>query len=140
VGAQPVVLRAQRADRSRNLLLLGTLIAWLLYTRSFWFLSQAHLTAPTCPFLRLTGHPCPFCGGTRSFAYLWNGDLRHAVLLYPLGPLLFALVVAAVPLLIRALLFRRDLTLPAKVVRPAAALGAGLLVASWGLKLTVLPN
>src|SRR6266851_3706117 len=63
---------------------------WLVYTRVFWAMRAAHLTLPPCPFYYLTGHPCPFCGGTRSFAYMWQGDLADSVRLYPLGPALFA--------------------------------------------------
>jgi hypothetical protein len=47
---------------------------------------------PTCPFLALTGHPCPGCGSLRALHALAHGDLAAAV-----GRNL--LVVAAVPLL-----------------------------------------
>ena len=87
----PVALtRAMPADRSRDVWMLAALLGWLLYTRVFWILQAAHLSAPPCPFYYLTGHPCPFCGGTRSFAYMWQGDMTDAVRLYPLGPLFFA--------------------------------------------------
>ena len=60
--------RAVPNDRMRDLGIVVVLAGWLLYTRVFWVLQAAHLTAPPCPFYYLTGHPCPFCGGTRSFA------------------------------------------------------------------------
>jgi Protein of unknown function (DUF2752) len=82
--------RALPGDRMRDLAVLGGLVLWLAYTRVFWALHAAHLAMPPCPFFLITGHPCPFCGGTRSFAYMWSGDLSDAVRLYPLGPLLFA--------------------------------------------------
>lgn len=88
--------RALPADRTRNLLMIGGLLLWLTYTRVFWVLQAAHLSAPPCPFYYFTGHPCPFCGGTRSFAYMWRGDLSDSVRLYPLGPLLFAGTVAGI--------------------------------------------
>lgn len=78
------------SDRRRDLLMIGGLALWLTYTRVFWALHAAHISAPPCPFYYLTGHPCPFCGGTRSFAYMWQGNLSDSVRLYPLGPLLFA--------------------------------------------------
>ncbi|HVH63329.1 MAG TPA: DUF2752 domain-containing protein [Candidatus Dormibacteraeota bacterium] len=78
------------SDRRRDLLMIGGLVLWLTYTRVFWALHAAHISAPPCPFYYLTGHPCPFCGGTRSFAYMWLGNLSDSVRLYPLGPLLFA--------------------------------------------------
>lgn len=88
--------RALPGDRGRDLMLMGGLLLWLAYTRVYWGLQAAHLAAPPCPFYYLTGHPCPFCGGTRSFAYLWRGDLSDSVRLYPLGPLFFAGTVGAV--------------------------------------------
>ena len=82
--------RAAPGDRMRDLGLLSVLVGWLLYTRVFWALRAAHVVMPPCPFFYLTGHPCPFCGGTRSFAYMWQGDIADAVRLYPLGPAFFA--------------------------------------------------
>src|SRR4030081_2122798 len=82
--------RAAGAERMRDLALIGGLLVWLVYTRPYLLLEAAPLTAPPCPFFYVTGHPCPFCGGTRSFAYMWQGDLANSVRLYPLGPALFA--------------------------------------------------
>jgi Protein of unknown function (DUF2752) len=135
-----VVMPAQREDRVRNLVFLGTLIAWMVYTRFFWGLHGAHATLPPCPFLRLTGHPCPFCGGTRSFAYVWRGDLAHAVQLYPLGPLLFAATVVAVPVLAWSLLTQRGIRIPKPLFRIGMWAAGLALAVSWALKLTVLPN
>src|ERR1700693_3433521 len=70
--------------------MLGGLLLWLGYTRIYWIIAAGHLTLPPCPFYYLTGHPCPFCGGTRSFAYMCQGSLTTAVRLFPLGPLFFA--------------------------------------------------
>ena len=89
--ALPISLnRAVPADRLRDIGMLAGLLLWLLYTRMYFLLQAAHLGAPPCPFFYLTGHPCPFCGGTRSFAYMWQGDFSNAVRLFPLGPLFFA--------------------------------------------------
>src|SRR2546422_9733529 len=96
------VVRADREARLRTLALLAGLGAWMAYTRVFWPLKTVHATLPACPFLTLTGHPCPFCGGTRSFAYMWQGNLSHAAALYPLGPLMFVGTLAAVPVLLVA--------------------------------------
>jgi hypothetical protein len=90
VIAFPVAItRARPVERKRDLTILAGLVLWLVYTRGFWALQAAHLTMPPCPFFYLTGHPCPFCGGTRSFAYMWQGDIANSVRLYPLGPALF---------------------------------------------------
>src|SRR5258708_20727215 len=88
--ALPITLnRAVPADRLRDIGLLAGLLVWLLYTRVYFLLQAAHLSAPPCPFFYLTGHPCPFCGGTRSFAYMWQGDFSNPVRLFPLGPMFF---------------------------------------------------
>ena len=34
---------------------------------------------PGCPFLALTGHPCPLCGGLRAVHALGHGDVAAAV-------------------------------------------------------------
>lgn len=142
VAARLAVVQAGPDARLRNLLLLAGLIVWMVYTRFFWPLYSVHATLPTCPFLLVTGHPCPFCGGTRSFAYLWNGDVRHAVALYPLGPLLFGATLAAIPTLALAVVAGRDLavSVPRPWQRPLWVAGGGVLAASWALKLTILPN
>lgn len=132
----------QHAARVRNWLLLGGFVAWLAYTRFFWQLAGTHVTMPGCPFLALTGHPCPFCGGTRSFAFMWRGDLVDAVRYYPLIPLLFVATAVAVPLLAIGLWTGRDVRL--QLPRWARTAGLATLLAalavSWSLKLTVLPN
>lgn len=84
------VTRAVRVDRMRDVAIAAALVAWLAYTRLYFVLQAMHIAAPVCPFYYFTGHPCPFCGGTRSFAYMWRGDMSEAVRLYPLGPALFA--------------------------------------------------
>jgi hypothetical protein len=123
-------------------MVLAGLVIWMLYTRAYWSIHAMHLALPPCPFLTITGHPCPFCGGTRSFAYTWNGDLGRAAQLYPLGPLMFAGTVVAIPVLAAALLTNRDLAfrLPERLRRVAIGAGLGVLAVSWALKLTVLPN
>ena len=37
----------------------------------------------TCAFYRLTGFPCPGCGGTRAFCYLFRGDVLSSVKYHP---------------------------------------------------------
>jgi len=46
-----------------------------------------------CTFLWLTGYPCPFCGFTRSFRAMANGDWIFAVQNCPLACLLYIAVV-----------------------------------------------
>jgi hypothetical protein len=114
----------------------------MLYTRYFATAQALHATLPPCPFLLVTGHPCPFCGGTRSFANMWYGDVGRAAALYPLGPALFWAVVAAIPVLAAALVLDRDVRwrLSRGWARAIAVAALLPLAASWALKLTVLPN
>jgi hypothetical protein len=48
-----------------------------------------------CPWAALLGLPCPGCGLTRAAGLLLRGDLRGAVQLHPLSPLLVPIVVLA---------------------------------------------
>jgi uncharacterized protein DUF2752 len=120
---------------------LGT-SAWLGYTYLYPTLSVAHSTLPACPFLLLTGHPCPFCGGTRSFSSMWRGDLIHAARLYPFGPLLFLLAFPVAAYGLWALTSGRSVSV---VLRPSlmkalTVIGVLALATSWSLKLLWLGN
>ncbi|HEV2140948.1 MAG TPA: DUF2752 domain-containing protein, partial [Candidatus Dormibacteraeota bacterium] len=137
-----VVTRAMPADRRRDLLVAFALVVWLVYTRVYWVLHALHLGAPVCPFYFLTGHPCPFCGGTRSFAYMWGGDLSDAVRLYPLGPALFAGTFGAIGGLVAGAVSGRSLR---PRLTPAQWRGVLLgtvvtVLISWALKVFVLGN
>jgi Protein of unknown function (DUF2752) len=136
------VTRAMRADRLRDVAIAAALLLWLAYTRVYWVLQAAHFPTGTCPFFALTGHPCPFCGGTRSFAYMWRGDVADAVRLYPLGPALFAGTVLGAGGLLGGALSGRTWT-PRLNARQWYLLGvfAGVsLLFSWALKVFVLGN
>ena len=76
---------------------LGVAVPWLAYTRLYFFLHPRHLTFDGGLFMWLFNKPDPFCGGTRTFAWMWRGDVGRAVVVYPLGPLLFVATVALVP-------------------------------------------
>jgi hypothetical protein len=143
VRAVPLSLtRALPSDRVRDLVLLGSLVLWLVYTRVFFVLQAAHLSAPPCPFFYITGHPCPFCGGTRSFAYMWQGDLANSVRLYPLGPLIFAGTFLGVAGLAAGAVTGRTWTPRLSRVQVRLLwIGAVSVVAiSWALKVFVLGN
>jgi hypothetical protein len=143
VIALPISLnRAIAADRLRDIGLLAGLLIWLVYTRMYFLLQAAHLSAPPCPFFYLTGHPCPFCGGTRSFAYMWQGDFSNAVRLFPLGPLFFAGTFAGVAALAVGAVTGRTWSprlsrMQWKVLGIGAASAIGV---SWALKVFILGN
>ena len=136
------ITRPMPGDRLRDFAMLGGLLLWLAYTRAYWTISVGHMTLPPCPFYYLTGHPCPFCGGTRSFAYMWQGDLADAVRLYPLGPLFFAGSLATVAALATGIVTGRtwapNLT---QLQWRLLIIGVVSTVAiSWALKVFVLGN
>ncbi|MDQ6879903.1 MAG: DUF2752 domain-containing protein [Candidatus Dormibacteraeota bacterium] len=136
------ITRPLPGDRLRDFAMLGGLLLWLTYTRIFWTIQVSHLTLPPCPFYYLTGHPCPFCGGTRSFAYMWQGDVANSVRLYPLGPALFASSVVGVLGLAIGILTGRTWA-PKLSVRQWRLLIVGAVITvglSWALKVFVLGN
>jgi hypothetical protein len=143
VSAIPLAAtRLIAADRRRDLAVALVLALWLLYTRVYWILQAMHLGSPVCPFYYFTGHPCPFCGGTRSFAYMWRGDLPDAVRLYPLGPALFAGSFAAVGGLVAGAISGRSLR-PRLTPAQWRGIILGTVVTvciSWALKVFVLGN
>ena len=141
--ALPISLnRAVPADRMRDIGMLAGLLLWLLYTRMYFLLQAAHLTAPPCPFFYLTGHPCPFCGGTRSFAYMWQGDFSNAVRLFPLGPLFFAGTLTGATALAVGAITGRTWTprLTGRQWRLLWIGAASAIAVSWALKVFVLGN
>ena len=136
------VTRALRTDRLRDVGIASALLLWLVYTRLYFVLQAMHLGAPTCVFYLVTGHPCPFCGGTRSFAYMWRGDLSDAVRMYPLGPLLFTGTLLGTGGLLGGALSGRT-WVPRLSPRQWWLLGIGAtssLLMSWALKVFVLGN
>ncbi len=130
------------AQRLRDLGLFAALGLWLVYTRLYWAMHAAHLSMPPCPFYYLTGHPCPFCGGTRSFAYMWEGDIADAVRLYPQGPALFAGTVLGMGGLGAGLVTGRTWSprLTSRQWRLLAIFATSSVLISWGLKVFVLGN
>jgi hypothetical protein len=141
--ALPIAIaRPGPGDRIRDLSILAGLLLWLVYTRVYWTISVSHMTLPPCPFYYLTGHPCPFCGGTRSFAYMWQGDVADAVRLYPLGPALFAGSLVGVAGLAMGIVSGRTWT-PNLSARQWRLLIVGVVTTvglSWALKVFVLGN
>ena len=143
MSALPIaVSRAAGGERWRDVGLLAVFAGWLLYTRIFWALQAAHATLPPCPFYTLTGHPCPFCGGTRSFAYMWEGDISDAVRLYPLGPAIFVGMIASVAGLSAGIVTGRTWTprLTNDQWKAVGIAAGAAIVISWSLKVFVLGN
>jgi hypothetical protein len=136
------LVRADAGSRARDLYFLALLAGWLAYTRVFWTLSAGHLTLPACPFYVITGHPCPFCGGTRSFAAMWDADAVKAARFYPLGPALFMGSFVVLGLLIASLGSGRTwrLHLEPQAGKLLLGLAGAVLAVSWTMKLVWLGN
>lgn len=80
--------------------------------------------APSCPFLTLTGIPCPFCGLTRATVALGSGDFTAAFTYHPLAPLILALTLWGALLLALG-------RLPSLASRRVAIAGAIAILALW---------
>lgn len=132
-----VIARAAPGDRTLALTMLSLAIPWLIYTRLYFFLQPRHLTFDGGFFMTYFNKPDPFCGLTRTFAWVWRGDLLHAVSVYPLGPLVFLGTIAAVVYSTSVLAGGRSLRI---VLTPAAMwtmviLGLVALALNWASKL-----
>jgi Protein of unknown function (DUF2752) len=69
-------------------------LPWLLYTRLYFWLRPRGATIAPSLFMHLTGRPDPACGLTRTFAWMWRGDILRAIAVYPLGPAAFVAALA----------------------------------------------
>ncbi|HEY8802899.1 MAG TPA: DUF2752 domain-containing protein [Candidatus Dormibacteraeota bacterium] len=132
-----VLGQADRKDRisATGLLVLG--VAWLLYTRLYFVLHPRGLTFDFSAFMYLTNRPDPSCGLTRTFAWMWRGDLVRSVAVYPLGPIVFVAMVvlvaywAAVSCTGRSIRFR----LSQRVQRAAVLIVLIAVALNWASKL-----
>src|SRR5438045_7335030 len=134
--------RARAPGRPRDIRVAGGVVMLLPYTRHYLVIQAAHLGLPPCPFYYLTGHPCPFCGGTRAFAYMWQGDISDAVRLYPLGPALFAGTIGTVGGLAAGIMSGRTWTprLSPMQWKLIGVFAISLVLVSWAVKWFVLGN
>ena len=126
-GPEPVVALGGAA-------VLGT--AWVL--PQLW--SRGVSPIPPCIFHVVTGQPCPFCGGTRSFAAMAHGNLAGAVHVFPIGPLLFAGLVLAVLYSLWSLASGRRVrvSMDQGLRRTVVVVAVALLLVNWGSKLLFL--
>ena len=65
------------------------LVPFMLTPNSKLVGTHTQLSLPPCFFHYITGIPCPFCGMTTSFALIVRGDLVHAWVANPWGPLFY---------------------------------------------------
>lgn len=91
-------------------------IARLLHPSPGGLGTHEQLGLPPCPFLLLTGIPCPSCGLTTSFALAARFELLSAFATQPFGLIAFCLTLLALPLSI--FLLRRQIPWSQLVPRP----------------------
>jgi Protein of unknown function (DUF2752) len=80
--------------------LAGTtlIIARFLQPSSQGVGTHEQLGLPPCPFLHLTGIPCPSCGLTTSFAHAARLNFYQAFVTQPFGLIAFCLAIVCIPL------------------------------------------
>ncbi|CAB4719695.1 unannotated protein [freshwater metagenome] len=71
------------------LVLFVTALTWVGARRTEGYTSGPIL----CPFRLITGHQCPFCGTTRSFGALVQGDISGSIAYNPSGILLSIVII-----------------------------------------------
>ncbi len=100
--------------------------------------THTQLGLPPCLFLAWTGQPCPACGLTTAFAHMARGELAAALHANVLGVMLFATVIAFVPIGVWAGV--RKLPLYATLARVRAArivvVLAGVGIVQWCARLS----
>ena len=131
------ITAAYRDDRQIAALLLALALPWLAYTRLYFWLHPRHLTFEGGLFMWMFNKPDPTCGLTRTFAWMWRGDLAHAVSVYPLGPLVFVGTILVVFWALAALVLGRTarLSLSGGSWRVLIALSVVALALNWASKL-----
>jgi hypothetical protein len=120
--------------------LLGVAVPWLAYTRLYFFLHPHHLTFDGGAWMWIFNKPDPTCGLTRTFAWMWRGDLGHAVAVYPLGPLVFlaTLVLASYGLAVLVTGRALQLYIPVVIAHRLVLVGLVLVGLNWIAKLAWL--
>src|SRR5262249_51750842 len=77
---------------------LTLVIARLLHPSPRGLGTHEQLGLPPCPFLLLTGIPCPSCGLTTSFALAARLEFLSALTIQPFGLIAFCLTFLAIPI------------------------------------------
>jgi hypothetical protein len=63
------------------------IVGWSYMGYAYTLRTWPALHPPLCPFLALTGIPCPLCGTTRAWDATLHGDLTTALRFHPLAPI-----------------------------------------------------
>lgn len=125
--------------REYNFFTLGTLSLGGSFLFSYLW-SKNIYPFPPCLFHTITGQPCPFCGGTRSFVAMSRGEIGKAFYVYPLGPLLFLVALGTVLYLLFVLVTGKRIKLAwtSRQVQTFMFICLCALLTNWLLKLFIL--
>jgi hypothetical protein len=93
-----LVTEAARQQLGRAAL---AMVGWSYLGYAYTLRTLPALHPPLCPFLALTGIPCPLCGMTRAWDAALHGDLAAAFKFHPLAPLALPLWIVATMALTR---------------------------------------
>ncbi|MBX2961297.1 MAG: DUF2752 domain-containing protein [Cyclobacteriaceae bacterium] len=98
----------QRARRK----LYGMAGAFFTLAIPYFIMLHSHHTVEAaqsfCPFKMATGFPCPGCGITKSFIFLYTGDLIKSFSFHLFGPLAFLACIATLIVLPLELITGRE--------------------------------
>ena len=99
--------------------------------------THVQLGLPPCAFLTWTGLPCPTCGLTTAFAHMARLEITMAARAHWLGPLLFTVTIAALPLCAFACVRALPFAIVIKRLRlaPLAAIIAAAATVGWFARL-----
>lgn len=134
---RPAGLRTVIMHHAPALALVGAAIVLPL------FVSLMPFPLHSCMFLRITGYPCPTCGGTRAFIDCLGGDWLAAFRQFPLAVPLYFVTWAFVLWNLAALISRRSVCVVAHrsfkklAFQWGLRLGTVLLLANWIYRLAL---
>lgn len=133
------IVVATARDRALAKAVVGTSLPWLAYTRLYFFLHPLHLTFDG-GWMWIFNKPDPTCGLTRTFAWMWRGDLANAVAVYPLGPFVFVgtIILAVYGIAVLATNRALELHVPTVVTRRLLLVALVLVGLNWIAKLAWL--
>jgi len=107
------------------------------------FLASLHLPLWECPFLRVTGLPCPGCGLTRACMLLLQGDVHASVRFHAFAPIFIVLISAMMIATFLPKTFTEPLIHKAEILERRTGLTIlilGGLILYWLARLILFPT